>query len=188
MQVFIGESEVIILYLDFKSKMNLFLTSKKYNFIRSYIYDIPLTYSNGINNRNIRKFNNLNTLFIKNCKMITDCSIKDLIYLRKLHIQHGRMITDYGIKNLTKLQSLYISNNNLISNVSINKLINLECLRLKNNNIISNIDNLTRLTRLEILNTDVMDKYYTNNSIQFSNTNKKNVVVIGNFKIVFIYN
>ena len=64
----------IILLLDFKDKINLYLTNKSYKFVLEYIYNIPKKYE--INN--ITKFINLTNLNLKRNKLITNEAIQNL--------------------------------------------------------------------------------------------------------------
>ena len=94
-------------FLGFTSKINLLLTSKKYNFIKTTIKEIP-----------------------DGCQNLTDNLLKTLINLTHLNLKFNKIITDDGIKNLTNLTYLNLRNNKNITDTGLKKLTNLTNLDL----------------------------------------------------------
>ena len=81
----------IISFLDHCDKINLFLTSKKYNFILDYIFEVPLGC------HNIEHFKNLKTLNLCFDTIITDKSLSLLTNLTSLDLFRNKIITDNSL-------------------------------------------------------------------------------------------
>ena len=103
----------IIILLNFKDKINLYKTSKKYNFVLSCINYISNRFMRNITD-NIINLLNITELDLEYNEIITD-NIKNLANITKLDLRYNEIITDNGIKNLTNITELKLENNKVIT-------------------------------------------------------------------------
>ena len=117
--------EIIISYLDFNNKINLYKTSKKYKFVLDFIFQIPRHFETKANNNNIQYFKNLKNLNLYNNESITDSGITGLINITNLNLRSNKLITNDGITGLTNITNLNLGGNKLITNKGIIHLTNI---------------------------------------------------------------
>ena len=142
----------IVSFLDYYSKISLYLISSDYNFIPDYIYTLSSKF-NKFNNIGIKKLTNLRKLDLTNNNSILDDGIKKLINLTDLDLSYNKSISNSGIEKLTNLTNLGLNYTLGISNTGITNLTNLNTLSLHGNNItIDGIRSLTNITELDLCN------------------------------------